>query len=569
MTNLIDDKITIYEAMQNIKNEKYVIPAFQRQFVWDINRIEKLWDSILLDFPIPHFLFWHLDDSNITTDTYFLQFLRKLTFSSKLTANGENNNYALSFIDSQKNDTAILDGQQRLTALFISLYGDMFLRQKNQRKKTEGGIVCKLYIELNKNNVEKDEDEGYNSKKFDIKFTTKVGLISPTQFEIRKILDEKFQDEVNRKIEFDNIVSKVPENSKEYALNILNKLYDKIFVDKIIKFTDIYDMNEDDALEMFVRFNSAGKVLTKSEITMSIIEAYWSQARLEFGKILSGKYANFDTDFVVRTALMLYGDVVKTNISKKVVTELKNNWNNFKKSLNATASLFDKLKINITRFEKSWNILLPVIYFVYYNPSDYENNKEDVRAYIIRGVLFKYFQSGTTGKLQEMKNNINNFNCKMTIEMLDQISDLRVTEAKIDDILNCEKDSRISGEVLYYLSKDWIKNGINYEKDHLHPYDRFNESKPLNIKFEQWNEWRIIRNRLPNLWLLEGIPNASKGNMPLQDYYEEKTDEQKQEFRLHALLPDPNDVSYEFENFEEFYNKRKEILKELLEKLLK
>jgi uncharacterized protein with ParB-like and HNH nuclease domain len=28
------------------------MPAFQRQFVWNMKQIEKLWDSILLNYPI-------------------------------------------------------------------------------------------------------------------------------------------------------------------------------------------------------------------------------------------------------------------------------------------------------------------------------------------------------------------------------------------------------------------------------------------------------------------------------------------------------------------------------------
>ncbi|MFB0843375.1 DUF262 domain-containing protein [Paenibacillus oleatilyticus] len=52
MSRLIDNSITIYEALQNIKDGKYVMPAFQRQFVWGMEQIEKLWDSILLDYPI-------------------------------------------------------------------------------------------------------------------------------------------------------------------------------------------------------------------------------------------------------------------------------------------------------------------------------------------------------------------------------------------------------------------------------------------------------------------------------------------------------------------------------------
>ena len=49
MSVLIDSSITIYEALQNIKDGKYVMPAFQRQYVWSMEQIEKLWDSILLD----------------------------------------------------------------------------------------------------------------------------------------------------------------------------------------------------------------------------------------------------------------------------------------------------------------------------------------------------------------------------------------------------------------------------------------------------------------------------------------------------------------------------------------
>lgn len=59
MSVLIDSSVTIYEVIQNIKDGKYVMPAFQRQYVWSMEQIEKLWDSILLDYPIATFLFWH------------------------------------------------------------------------------------------------------------------------------------------------------------------------------------------------------------------------------------------------------------------------------------------------------------------------------------------------------------------------------------------------------------------------------------------------------------------------------------------------------------------------------
>jgi len=170
MDKIIEGNITIYEALQHIKNGKYVMPAFQRQYVWSMEQIEKLWDSILLDYPIATFLFWHVDDSNVTWDTYFCEFLNDVTFDSRKTADSVN--YELSSINVKHTDTAILDGQQRLTSLFLSLYGEASIRPKNARKNTGAKIITKLLIELNKNKISIDEEE-YNSKKFDITFSDK------------------------------------------------------------------------------------------------------------------------------------------------------------------------------------------------------------------------------------------------------------------------------------------------------------------------------------------------------------------------------------------------------------
>lgn len=563
MSTLKDDSITTYEAMTHIQNGKYVMPAFQRQFVWSMEQIEKLWDSILLDYPIATFLFWHVDDNNVTWDTYFCNFLTSVTFDNRKQADSVN--YELTDINVAVTDTAILDGQQRLTSLFLSLFGDSYIRQKYARKSTVGGTVTKLLIELNKNKLDVDEEE-YNSKKYDIRFSEKVGRLSPTQFELRNILQEKFQDESTRAKAIEDAIANVPADSKEYARNILNKLYQKIFVEKLIRYTEIYDMNQDDALEMFVRFNSGGKALKKAEITMSILEAYWPSAKTEFGKILVDSYDGFGSDFIIRSALMLYGDVVKSNISRKIAGELKNNWTAFRKALKNLESVLKGMKIEVSRFSSSWNVLLPVLYYIYYNPESYADNTEAIRAYLMRAILFTYFQSGTTSKLQQMKSNINSYDYEITVEMLDQITDLRVTDGKIEDILNAEKGSRVAGDALYYLCLDWTNKAFKYEQDHLHPYDRFDGNKPVSISMEDWRRWRGNRNRLPNLQLLEGRSNGSKSTMPLIDYYNDMNAEQQEEFRRQAMIPEG--VPLGIEHFEEFYSKRKNILAKRIKDLL-
>ena len=562
LSNLIDNSITIYEALQNIRDGKYVMPAFQRQFVWGMEQIEKLWDSILLDYPIATFLFWHVDDSNVIWDTYFCNFLSEVIFDSRKQADSVN--YELTSIDVKNTDTAVLDGQQRLTSLFLSLFGEAFIRPNYARKKSWDRLVTKLLIELNKNKSSVEEEE-YNSKKFDIKFSEKVGRLSPTQFEIKNILDMKFQDDFRREKAIEDAITNIPADSKEYARNILKKLYDKIFVEKLVRYTEITDMKQDDALEMFVRFNSGGKPLRKSEITMSILEAYWPSAKTEFGKILVDSYDGFGTDFIIRSALMLYGDVVKSNINKQIAENLKNDWNGFKKSLKNLEKMLKEMKIDVSRFSSSWNVLLPIIYYIYYNP-EHNKNINGVRAYLLRAIFFTYFQSGTTGKLQQMKSNINSFDYEITVEMLHQMNDLRVTDGKIEDVLNSEKGSRVAGEVLYYLNLDWTHGIFKYEQDHLHPDDKFSGSKPISVSVGDWKRWHGMRNRLPNLHLLEGRSNGSKNAMRLVDYYNDMNDEQKAQFCKQAMIP--KDISLEIENFEEFYEERKSILMERIRELL-
>lgn len=560
--SILNGEVTIFEALHHIKSGKFIMPAFQRQYVWSMEQIEKLWDSILLDYPIATFLFWHIDNNNVSGDTYFCNFLSEVTFDNRKQA--DSINYELSTVDLSLTDTAVLDGQQRLTSLFLSLLGKAYIRQKYARKKVVGGTVAKLVIELNKHKLSVDEEE-YNSKKFDIRFTEKVGKLSPTQFEISDILGEKFQNEETREKAIEETIAYVPADSKEYARSILNKLHNKIFVEKLIHYTEIHDMKQDDALEMFVRFNSGGKPLKKHEITMSILEAYWPNAKTKFGELLSGSYAGFGSDFIVRAALMLYGDVVKSNINKQIADELKNNWEDFRQSLANLEKVLNGMKMEVSRFSSSWNVLLPIIYYIYYNPN-YSDNLDGIKAYLIRAVLFSYFQSGTTSKLQQMKSNINDNDCEITDDMLEQINDLRVTSGKIDDIINSEKGSRVAGEALYFLGVDWINKNYKYEQDHLHPYDRFDSSKPVSVQMDDWRRWRSNRNRLPNLHLLEGRSNGSKNVMRLVDYYNDMNDAQKKVFRDEAIIPDG--VSLEIENFGEFYEKRKELLMAKIKQLL-
>ena len=199
---LKDCCISIFEAVSNIENGKYVMPAFQRQYVWNMEQIEKLWDSILLDYPISTFLFWHIDEQNITSDTYFCKFLKSATFNFQ--KKSATPNYELSGIKNTKiTNTAILDGQQRLTSLYLSLLCDnIYIKGKHERG--EGGKLAKLLIELDKSKIEDAEGE-FNTKQYDIAFTENLLRSSSTKFEFRKLeKDKRFRNESTRQEAIDN-----------------------------------------------------------------------------------------------------------------------------------------------------------------------------------------------------------------------------------------------------------------------------------------------------------------------------------------------------------------------------
>ena len=64
--------IRIKEAINYIARNNYLLPAIQRKFVWEIEQIEMLFDSILRGYPINSFMLWKIQDSSIKQKYKFL-----------------------------------------------------------------------------------------------------------------------------------------------------------------------------------------------------------------------------------------------------------------------------------------------------------------------------------------------------------------------------------------------------------------------------------------------------------------------------------------------------------------
>src|ERR1700709_826704 len=66
--------IPIRQAVQNVIDGRYVLPAIQREFIWEPEQIELLFDSLLRGYPISSFLFWEVPRSQVN-DWQFYKFL--------------------------------------------------------------------------------------------------------------------------------------------------------------------------------------------------------------------------------------------------------------------------------------------------------------------------------------------------------------------------------------------------------------------------------------------------------------------------------------------------------------
>jgi uncharacterized protein with ParB-like and HNH nuclease domain len=96
-------------------NRDIFLPAIQREFEWEPRRIERLFDSIMADFPIGYFLYWRVDQEN-KDEWPVYEFVRD--FDEDYPYNVPANMAGI-----MKDITLVLDGQQRITALFLGLRG--------------------------------------------------------------------------------------------------------------------------------------------------------------------------------------------------------------------------------------------------------------------------------------------------------------------------------------------------------------------------------------------------------------------------------------------------------------
>jgi len=350
--------ITISAAIRNIESNQYLLPAIQREFEWSHEKIEWLFDSIMRNYPISSFLFWRVE-GNTKVDYKFYQFLKD--FKQRYKTHNEE------FSTNSHNDfTAILDGQQRLTSLYIGLRGSYAYRTPRLHEENTERVYPTRHLYLN---IEKPLENEEDGRIFEFKFLTKLEFESNRKvwFRVSEILALSDDFEFNKYLDNNNL------KINEFTYRSLATLKNVIHSKPIVNFFLETEQSIDKALNIFIRINSGGEPLNFSDLIMSIAVANWDKkdARKEIHTLVDNvrdKGFSISKDFILKAFLYLHSKDIKfkvTNFSKSNAIEFEKEWDKIR---DAVLSVFDLVKSfgfsDSTLTSK--NALIPVIYYLYH-----------------------------------------------------------------------------------------------------------------------------------------------------------------------------------------------------------
>jgi len=576
--------ITIKDVVEKIHSRKYFLPAIQREFVWNTEQIEILFDSLMRDYPIGSFLFWFVSKEN-TKDYEFYEFIRDY---SEL----DSRHNPKANINGLDDIITVLDGQQRLTALYIGLKGTYAYKLARRRYgNPQSYPKRKLYLNL------LNTTETY-SKQYDFRFLTEeeaqVRDNERFWFEVGKILNfEEYQ--VNQYLlENGLLMSSFKENSIA-ANRTLFQLHTIIHKSQLVNFYLEKSKELDKVLNVFIRINNGGTKLNYTDLLLSIATAQWKDkdARSEIISFVDeinkiGDGFDFDKDFVLKACLVL-ADF--TNIAFKIDNFKKDNmlkieekWDDITKAIRLAVTLIASFGYNRETLT-SHNSIIPIAYYLlkfeytqnFVQASRQMDNRIIIQKWLLRSLLKKVFGAHPENVFRVIRDAIGQEQTNEKFPLDQVIEKFKGTEKsiafaddEIENLLDYEygQPYTFSALTLLYPSLDFRNK---FHIDHIFPKSIFKKNQLINrgVSSDKIDFYLDNYNRIANLQLLEDVPNQEKSCINFSEWLKKTFPEvqRRNEYMLKNYIP--QDISLELSNFEEFINKREELLLTKFKEILK
>ena len=561
---------TIAETVEVIRKNELFLPALQRKFVWDTPQIEGLFDSIMQGFPIGTFLLWELNDQTAINSNVFYNFIKH--YDTRYSRNQK------ASLSSKKSIVSVLDGQQRLTSLNIALNGTYTYKTPRKRfDNPEAYPKRVLFLNLLPRTGE--------DFKYEFKFlpdTDQSNQPDKLWYKVNEVLsweDASSIDEEYRKLKERAHDKKLVTTNSPVIKKTLRTLYRRIRIDDPLMCFTLKDMGIDDVLDIFIRVNSGGTQLSKTDLLMSTITASWENARDRVEDLLKsineqGRKFNFDIDFVMRTCLFLLDDPILFRVRSfgpEKINEIKTNWGGIYTAISETVSILNLLGYDGMTLT-SRNSVIPIVYHIYKGGDTKTKERNQFKKYLQHALLTGFFGTHGDQALANLRSYLregskeDGFKLKRKSFDFDHLKTnlntpgktLEITEEDLEDLLQ-KKKGRQAFVVLSILYPQFEYNTKNFDQDHIHPtyFFSFNHLSSIG-KGDKYEEWQTKKDTIPNLQMLEERKNRVKNKREFKDWLDMESEIEKKEYLEDNYIP--LDVSYDIKDFDEFYNKRKELL---------
>lgn len=568
------EKKSIRAILDDVNCRRVYLPAIQRKYVWGDNQITKLMDSIMLGYPIGTFLFWKVKKDVVNKKEYSMYEFIKDYHERDLYKNPA---APQPFPVGSGEDTlwAVLDGQQRLTSLYIALQGSMSRKLPNKRWKNDDAFPKKeMYFDLHSQNTE-DDDISY-----EFKFLTAVEAAKNKDdhlwYLVKDILKYS-QDELVTELIIPNGWA-----TDKIAMKNISLLHTRLVGDQIINFFEVEADSIDSVLDIFVRVNSGGTVLSKSDLLFSTIVSHWDKARDEIDKLLSdinktGEGYKFSNDFIMRTCLYVLEMSVTLKVEtfkKDSVLKIKENWESISGAIKSTVDLLNDFGFNSENII-SYVAISPIVYYIYHGGKLDAESRAELRKYIVIAQVKQIFGTASNSALTNIREALkvapkdsfsmdNLKNVRFTGER-----SLRYTAEEIDAMFDTCEIGAYTFMILSLLYPNLKYSQKGFHQDHMHPHTSFEEEKIKDLTLasgdkiddETREDWRRRRDTLANLQLLEGRENEKKNATPLIEWLKKPENMDNAKY-----LPDG--ISYELSNFEQFMEERQKLMSDALKAIL-
>ncbi len=573
--------ITVMTALAAIRERSYLLPAIQRRFVWSSDKIEALFDSLMRGYPINSFMFWSITDPDVKGNVRFYDFLQHFRQyfkeqNSEITTRGH------------KDFFAVIDGQQRLTALYLGLLGSYAYKlPRVWWKDNEESLPTRhLYLHLLERRPEYDEQ----GMMHDFRFLTAAeaqckGTDSPwfkvgdiVQYYSGEMLDE-YMDEHGLK-------------DKE-ARRTLRRLREVVHQQEVINYYVESEQDIDRVLDIFIRTNSGGVPLGYSDLLMSYTTAQWRHrdARAEFDRLVDQVFRIgspgfiITKDFVLKTCLALFSKDVRfklANLNSFVVETLEKNWDRAAKAIVASFEFLADLGFNELNLRAKIPVV-PIVQYVYLRgvedtfakPQTYAGEKATIRSWLCMSILKGVFRNQTDHILNTLRGIVERSATGATPHFpLEEIRaafhgnparSLTFNDEFVTEMLGAE-----IGEAAVFPLLTLLYSHLDYSRqridvDHLHPAAEIDRIRKLPVE-DRPADWAFITdpanwNSIANLQPLNDSLNRSKQDQALADWVVEKKID-----RTSYLLP--AEVSLDIGSFKEFIEARRKLLADRLREVV-